>query len=76
MLANFHMCCIMWVLRAVFNILVRNANPRWPMCFRSLMFSLSGVVMFTLFYCLWELSCCACDVDIYYYILVFYVLIC
>ena len=32
-LANFHMCGIMLVLRAVFNMLVRNANPRGPMCF-------------------------------------------
>ena len=30
------------VLRAVFNILVRNASPRGPMCFRCRMFSLSG----------------------------------
>ena len=42
MLANFHMCSIMLVLRAVFNMLVRNARPRVPMCFRCLMFSLSG----------------------------------
>ena len=41
MLANVHMCGIMLVLRAVFNMLVRNASPRWPMCFRCLMFSLS-----------------------------------
>ena len=41
MLANFHMCGIMLVL-AVFNMLVRNASPRWSMCFRCLMFSLSG----------------------------------
>ena len=41
MLANFHMRGIM-VLRAVFNMLVRNASPRAPMCFRCLMFSLSG----------------------------------
>ena len=27
MLANFHMCGIMLVLRAVFNMLVRNASP-------------------------------------------------
>ena len=39
MLANFHICGIMmWVLRAVF----RNASPRGPMCFRCMMFSLSG----------------------------------
>ena len=30
MLANFHMCGIMLVLRAVFNMLVRNASPREP----------------------------------------------
>ena len=30
MLANFHMCGIMLVLRAVFNMLVRNAIPRGP----------------------------------------------
>ena len=35
-LANFHMCGIMLVLRAVFNMLVRNASPRGPMCFRCL----------------------------------------
>ena len=28
MLANLHMCGIMLVLRAVFNMLVRNASPR------------------------------------------------
>ena len=42
MLANFHMCGIMLVLRAVFNMLVRNASPRGPMCFRCMMFNLSG----------------------------------
>ena len=42
MLANFHMCGIMLVLREVFNMLVRNASPRGPMCFRCLMFNLSG----------------------------------
>ena len=40
MLANFHMCGIMLVLRAVFNMLVRNASPRGHMCFRCLMFNL------------------------------------
>ena len=30
MLANFDMCGIMLMLRAVFNMLVRNANPRGP----------------------------------------------
>ena len=42
MLVNFHMYGIMLVLRAVFNMLVRNASPRWSMCFRYLMFNLSG----------------------------------
>ena len=42
MLANFHMCGIMLVLRAIFNMLMRNASPREPMCFRCLMFNLSG----------------------------------
>ena len=32
MLANFHMCGIMLVLRAVFNMIVSNASPRGPMC--------------------------------------------
>ena len=36
MLASLHMCGIMLVLRAVLNILVRNASPRGPMCFRCL----------------------------------------
>ena len=38
MLANFHMCGVMLV-KAVFNMLMRNASPRGPMCFRCLMFS-------------------------------------
>ena len=42
MLSNFHMCGIMLVLRIVFNMLVRNTSPRGPMCFRCLMFNLSG----------------------------------
>ena len=42
MLANFHMCGIMLVLRAVFNMPVRIASPSGPMCFRCLMFNLSG----------------------------------
>ena len=32
----------MFLLRAVLNILVRNASPRGPMCFRSLLLNLSG----------------------------------
>ena len=41
MLANFHMCGIMLVFMGVFNVLVRNASPRGPMCFRCLIFNLS-----------------------------------
>ena len=42
MLANSHMCVIMLVLSAAFDMLVRNASPRGPMCLRCLMFNLSG----------------------------------
>ena len=41
MLANFHVCGIMLVLRAVFNMFERNASPIGHMCFRCQMFSLS-----------------------------------
>ena len=34
MLANFHMCDIMLVLRAVFNMFLMNESPRGSMCFR------------------------------------------
>ena len=43
MLVSFHMCGIMMVLRAVFNMLVRTASPIGLMCFRCLMFNLSGL---------------------------------
>ena len=42
MLANFHMCGIMLVLIAAFSMTVRNASPRGPMCFKCMMFNLSG----------------------------------
>ena len=42
MVTNFHMCGIMLVLRAVFNMFMMNASPRGPMCFMYLMFSFSG----------------------------------
>ena len=42
MLASFNMCGIMLVLRAVFNMLMRNVSPRGPMCFRCLVFNFSG----------------------------------
>ena len=70
MLANFHMCGIMLVLRAVFNMLVRNASPKGHMCFRCLMFSLSGpceLLFLTLFYCLLNLSCGECNVISFYF---------
>ena len=51
MLATFHMCGIMLVLRAVFNMLVRNAIPCGPMCFRCLMFNLSGPCEFLFLLC-------------------------
>ena len=38
MLANFHMCGI----KSSFNMLVRNASSRGPMCFKCMMFNLSG----------------------------------
>ena len=40
--SNFYMCGSMVVLRAVVSMLVKNASPRGPMCFRCLMFNLSG----------------------------------
>ena len=41
MLANVHVRGIRFLLRAVLNILVRNASPRGPMCFRCLIFNIS-----------------------------------
>ena len=42
MLTNFHVWGITLLLRAVLNILVRNAIQRRPMYFRCLIFSLTG----------------------------------
>ena len=70
MLGNFHMCGIMLVLRAVFNMLVRNASPRGPICFSCLIFSLSGpceLLFLTLMYCLLDLICCESDVISLYF---------
>ena len=50
----------MFLLRAVLNILVRNASPRGPMCFRCLIFNLSGPCEL-LFYLL-DLRSSECDV--------------
>ena len=44
MLANLHMCGIMLVFRTVFNMVVRNASPRRPMCCRCLMFNCQDFV--------------------------------
>ena len=42
-------CVRYYVLfRTVLNILMRNASPRGPMCFRCLIFSLSGPCEFLL----------------------------
>ena len=41
-LGNFHICGMMFLLRAVLNILVRNASPKGPMCFRGLILIPSG----------------------------------
>ena len=38
MLANFHMCGIILVSRAVCNMLVKNVSSSGPMCFKCLMF--------------------------------------
>ena len=51
MFANFHMCGIMLVLTTVFNILVRNASPRQPMCMRCLMFILPGSYELLFLFC-------------------------
>ena len=51
MLANFHMRGIMLVSRAVFNMLVRNESPRGLMCFRCLMYSLSGPCELLFLFC-------------------------
>ena len=44
MLAKFHMCGIMLLLKVVLHMLVRNASPRGPMCFSCPMFRFSGRV--------------------------------
>ena len=48
----------MFLLRAVLNILVRNASPRGHMCFRCLIFSLSGpceLIFLLCFIAYWDL---------------------
>ena len=46
--AKVHMCGIMLVLRAVLNMLERNASPRVSMC---LIFSVSGPCEFLFLFC-------------------------
>ena len=43
MLANFHMCGIMLLFRAVLNMLAINTSPRGPMCFWCLIYIICGV---------------------------------
>ena len=56
---------IMLLLRAVVNMLVRNASSRAPMCFRCLVFSLSGPC--ELLFLLLDLSCGECNVITLYF---------
>ena len=44
MLANFHVWGMMFLFRAVLNILVRNASPRGLMCFRCLILIFQNLV--------------------------------
>ena len=56
--------------KAVFNMLVRNASPRGPMCFRCLVFSLSvpcELLFLVLFCCLLDLCCGECNVISLYF---------
>ena len=57
----------MFLLRAVLNILVRNASPRGPMCFRCLIFNLSGPceLLFLRCYIFLDLRSSECDVVCY-----------
>ena len=68
MFAN-DMCGIMLVLRVVFNVLIRNASPRGSMCFRCLMFSLSGPCELLLLLCfIASWTCGECDVISLYFV--------
>ena len=69
MLANFHMCGIMLVLRADFNMLAMNASPRGPMCLGAWCLVCQDLVScyFYLLYCCLDLSCGECDVISLYF---------
>ena len=83
MLANFHVWGIMFLLRTVLNILVRNARPRGPMCFRCLIFSMSGPCELLCLLCFiaswtWEVAsvmlyscmfCVALSMDLFFLVL-------
>ena len=59
-------------VRAFFNMLVRNASPSVPMCFRFLIFSLSGpceLFFFALFSCILGMRSGECDVVSYDHVL-------
>ena len=43
-------------VKSNFNMLVRNASPRGPMCIRYLMFSLSGLCVLLFLLCLFPLG--------------------
>ena len=53
-LLDFGIGSIMLLLREIFNMFVRNASPKWPMCCRCLIFSLSGPC--ALLFLLWFIS--------------------
>ena len=66
---------IIFLLKAVLNILARNASPRGPMCFRCLKFSLSGpceLLFLLLFYCCLDLRSGECNVVGLYVLLLSY----
>ena len=63
MLANFHMCGIMLVLRAVFNMRVQEG-----LCVLCAWCLICQVVIFTLFYCLLDLNCGECYVISLYFV--------
>ena len=55
----------MFLLRAVLNILVSNASPGGPMCFKCLIFSLSGpceLLCLLCFIAFWKLNSCLSDI--------------
>ena len=70
MLAKFHMYGIILLPRSVLNMLVRNASLREPMCFRCLLFSLSGPCELLFLLC-FIASCGECNVISFYFLCCF-----